>query len=259
MTEHNVQDLISVIMPIYNCEQTIRSSVESVLMQTYTNFELIIIDDASDDSTKGICSKLKAIDCRIKVITNNTNCGVLKSRSMAASKAQGEWIAFIDADDTWAPAKLEKQLRLRDSADCDLVYTSSAFSNEEGEKYKWIMHVPETVSYKKLLKQNIISNSSVLVRKEDYLRYAPPADSGRDMHEDFACWLSMLKNGLTARGIDEPLITYRISKGSKAGNKLKASTMNMNTYKYIGLGFFSRTFYQACYAINGLLKHRHFM
>jgi teichuronic acid biosynthesis glycosyltransferase TuaG len=111
--------------------------------------------------------------------------------------------------------------------------------------------------YKQLLKQNIISNSSVLVKKDLFVRFAPDNEDKHDMHEDFACWLGMLRAGHTARGIDEPLITYRLSKSSMSGNKLKAYSMNMYTYKYVGLGFFSRLYYQMCYSVNGIKKYRH--
>ena len=258
MSDHAGQELISVILPVYNGENSIETSVSSVLAQTYGNIELIIVDDASNDNTHDICSHMSRMDNRIRIITNPGNCGVLKARTKGVESAGSGWIAFIDADDSWQPEKLEKQLKLRDTAGCDLVYTGSAFSGENGKEYDWIMHVPERVGFKRLLKQNIISNSSVLMKKEDYLKYAPSGSAANEMHEDFACWLAMLRDGHTACGIDEPLITYRISKGAKTGNKFKASTMNMNTYKYIGLGFWSRIFYQTCYAFNGLLKHRHF-
>ena len=252
-------ELISVILPVYNCGQLIESSVSSVLAQTYRNLELIIVDDASDDNTSEICHSLAEKDDRIKVITNTNNSGALKARSIAVDIAKGEWVAFIDADDLWEPEKIEKQLMLRNETGCDLVYTASAFINASGKQYSWVMHVPSEVDYRRLLKQNIISNSSVLTRKKDYIKYLPSKDISNRMHEDFACWLCMLRDGRTARGIDEPLITYRLSKGSRASNKFKAAEMNMNTYKYIGLGFFERLFYEACYAVNGLIKYRHFL
>ena len=258
MTISDRSELISVILPVYNGEETVEASVSSVLAQTYRNIELIIVDDASVDKTPGIISLLAEKDSRIKIITNNTNLGRLRSRIKAVEEAKGEWIAFLDGDDLWLPEKLDKQISLRDKAKCDLIYTASSFIDENGNMYDWIMHVPVKVGYKKLLKQNIISNSSVLVRKTDFLKYSPSGEHGNDMHEDFACWLLMLRNGLVACGVDEPLITYRISKRSTSGNKKKASVMNMNTYKYIGLGFFERCFYEACYAINGLIKYRHF-
>ena len=250
--------LISVVLPAFNCEKTVESAVMSVIAQTYENLELIIVDDHSEDSTPEICRLLGELDKRIRIITNETNCGTLVSRAKAVNLSRGEWIGFIDADDLWHPEKLEKQLSLRNSTDCDLIYTASSFIDENGKMYDWVMHVPEEVGYRRLLKQNIISNSSVLVRKTAYIRYAPADEKDNDMHEDFACWLCMLRAGLIARGIDEPLITYRVSKKSTSGNKKKAAVMNMNTYKYIGLGFFERYFYEICYAFNGLIKYRHF-
>ena len=256
MTNSDGSELISVVLPVYNGERTVEASVTSVLDQTYKNIELIVTDDASSDNTAEILRRLAGQDSRIKIITNSVNSGRLRSRIKSAEIAKGEWIAFIDADDLWKPEKLEKQLALRESVGYDLIYTASDFVDENNNKFDWIMHVPVKVGYRKLLKQNIISNSSVLLRKKDYLRYSP--SDGNDMHEDFACWLDMLRNGLSAGGIDEPLITYMVSKGSTTGNKIKASSLNLNTYRYLGLNFFERSFYQSCYAVNGLIKHRHF-
>lgn len=251
-------EMISVILPAYNCEQTIEEAVASVLKQTYGDIELIIVDDGSEDKTHEICSDLAKNDKRIKLITNSVNRGRLVSRLIAVDKAESKWIAFIDSDDIWQSDKIEKQIKLRDQSECDLVYTGSAFIDWNGRVFEWVMNVPEQVDYKRLLKQNIISNSSVLVRKKDYIDYSPSIDNGKDMHEDFACWLSMLKAGLVAKGINEPLITYRISRKSVSGNKISASRMNMNTYRYLKLGFFERVFYQTCYAVNGLNKYVHF-
>lgn len=258
MTDHAVSEVISVILPAYNCEKTVEASIQSVLSQTYGNIELIIVDDASSDKTPEICRRFAGNDSRIRMITNSENRGRHFSRMNAVKNAKGEWIAFIDADDLWDSVKLEKQIELRDGSECDIVYTASAFIDEDGNKYEWIMHVPEEVGYRRLLKQNIISNSSVMVRKSDFLNFSPSEESGSNMHEDFACWLGMLRAGHTARGIDEPLIIYRVSKKSATGNKVSASKLNMNTYRYLKLGFFERLFYQSCYALNGLVKHSHF-
>ena len=258
MTSVDRSELISVIMPAHNSARTLESAAASVLDQTHENLELLIVDDASSDNTPEICRALAASDDRVRVISNTCNMGALRSRLKAAKEAKADWIAFLDSDDLWKADKLTKQLAVRDDAGCDIVYTGSAFMNESGQSYEWIMHVPDSTEYKKLLKQNIISNSSVLVNKDAFIRFAPDEGDNRVMHEDFACWLGMLRSGLTARGIDEPLITYRISKGSKSGSKINASSMNMNTYEYLGLGFFSRLYYQMCYSVNGLKKYRHF-
>jgi len=249
--------IVSVIMPAYNSAGTLVDAVSSVLKQTYENIELLISDDASTDDTPEICQTLASRDRRVRVISNPSNLGALKTRLKAVKEAKGEWIAFLDSDDLWRPDKLLKQLALRDDTGCDLVYTGSSFIDENGRPFEWIMHVPERIQYRQLLRQNIISNSSVLVKKDLFLRFAPDSEDKHDMHEDFACWLGMLRAGINARGIDEPLITYRLSKSSMSGNKFKAYSMNMNTYKYVGLGFFSRLYYQMCYSVNGIKKYRH--
>lgn len=255
MPDHS--ELVSVIMPAYNSARTLEDAASSVLEQTYENIELLIADDDSSDDTSEICQALASKDSRVHVITNTSNQGALKTRLKAVKEAKGEWIAFLDSDDLWKPDKLSKQLTLRDDTGCDLVYTGSSFIDDNGRPFEWIMHVPERIEYRQLLRQNIISNSSVLVKKDLFVRFAPDNEDKHDMHEDFACWLGMLRAGHTARGIDEPLITYRLSKSSMSGNKLKAYSMNMYTYKYVGLGFFSRLYYQMCYSVNGIKKYRH--
>ena len=252
-----MSDLVSVILPAYNCEKTLTDTLESVLNQTYKDLEIILINDAAKDGTHAICDSFAKKDQRIRYYINSNNLGTLETRVRAINLAKGEWIAFVDSDDLWSPDKLEKQFALQKATGCDLVYTASSFINETGEPFKWIMHVPEEVSYKRLLRQNIISNSSVLLRKSDFLKYSPYSEREKDMHEDFACWLCMLRAGLKARGINEPLITYRIHKKSISSNKVNASKLNMNTYKYIGLDLFERYFYQCCYAVNGILKYMH--
>jgi len=251
-------DLVSVILPAYNCEKTLRDTLDSVLDQTYRDFEIVLINDAATDGTSAICDSYAKKDARVRYFVNSKNLGTLETRVRAINLAKGEWIAFIDSDDIWSPDKLEKQFALQKATGCDLIYTASSFINENGEPFKWIMHVPEEVTYKKLLRQNVISNSSVLMRKRDYLKYSPFTERERDMHEDFACWLCMLRAGLTARGINEPLITYRLHKNSSSSNKVNAAKLNMNTYRYIGLGLLERYFYQGCYAVNGVLKYMHF-
>lgn len=253
-----MSDLVSVILPAYNCEKTLADTLESVLNQTYKDLEIILINDAAKDGTHGICESFAKRDERVRYFINTNNLGTLETRVRAINLAKGEWIAFVDSDDLWSPDKLEKQFALQKATNCDLVYTASSFINEEGQPFNWIMHVPEEITYKRLLRQNIISNSSVLMRKRDYLKYSPYTERGCDMHEDFACWLCMLRAGLTARGINEPLISYRLHKNSSSSNKVNASKLNMNTYKFIGLGFFERLFYQGCYAVNGVLKYMHF-
>lgn len=227
-------------------------AVESVLKQTYQNLELIIVDDASKDKTVEIAQRYAENDNRVRVICNKKNVGVSKTRHRAVDAARGQWLAFLDSDDAWKEDKLEKQIDLQRKKNGKLIFTGSAFMDEEGHTIDWILHAPQEICYRKLLKQNLISNSSVLVEKQIYQQYEAIGD---DMHEDFACWIKILRSGTKAFGIDEPLLIYRISGKSKSGNKLKAAKMNWNTYRAVGMNVFFAGYYMIWYTINGLKKY----
>lgn len=247
-------ELVSIIMPAYNAAKTLPQAVTSALAQTYGNFELIIIDDCSTDGTGALAQDYCRQDPRIRLLSNRHNSGASQTRHNGVAQARGQWLAFLDSDDVWAADKLEKQMSLQISSGADLVYTGSAFIDSEGNAKDWTLHVPQTICYRKLLKQNLISNSSVLVRRERYLECEC---LGEGLHEDFVCWLRMLRGGAQARGIDEPLLIYRLSPGSKSGNKLKAARMNWRAYRVAGLGLPAAAYYMGFYAVNSLRKYRH--
>ena len=251
--EQNQGPLVSIIMAAYNAEKTINAAIQSVIDQTYTNWELIIVDDYSSDNTSVIVAEKKASDTRIRYFRNNVNSGVSITRKKGLEEAKGDWIAVLDSDDMWTREKLEKQINLAFLREAELVFSGSAFMDNNGERIDWILHVPTTIKYKRLLKQNLVSNSSVLVKKELYSQFYVVGD---EMHEDFAMWLLITKTGRVAYGIDEPLLIYRIADNSKSSNKIKAAKMNWNTYRYVGLRRISSLYYMCWYTVNGLLKYR---
>lgn len=244
--------LISIIMAAYNAENTIKQAIESVLNQTYTNFELLVVDDASKDKTVEIVKRFSKHDDRVKLILNEQNKGISYTRKHALDIANGTWIAILDSDDKWEEDKLEKQIKLQNETNANLIFTGSSFINAKGDPIDWCFHAPKKVSYHQLLKQNVISNSSALVRKKLYEKNYAVGDS---MHEDFAIWLNILKDVEFAYGIDEPLLIYRIAKSSKSGNKLKAAIMNWNTYRYIGLNVFQTFYYEMWYMVKSIIKY----
>lgn len=254
MNSLETPETISIIMAAYNAEKTIRQAVESVLAQTYPCFELLIVNDCSTDATAAIAAEYAAKDARVKLLNNPKNAGVSVTRSNGMEAASGTWIAVLDSDDAWLPEKLEKQMALQKKTGAKLLYTASRFMDHQGNAMDWVLHVPETVTYRKLLKQNIISNSSSLCRKDLFETHYTVGDA---MHEDFALWLNILKNGEIAYGVDEPLLVYRISANSKSGNKLKAAKMNWNTYRRVGLSIPEAMYYELWYVIKGVLKYRH--
>ena len=245
--------LVSVIMAAYNAEKTIEQSINSVLNQTYPAVELLVVDDYSQDRTVKLVENIMARDNRVRLIYNKENSGVSYTRKHGLEEAKGAWIAILDSDDIWAPEKLEKQIILQKKMNADLLFTGSAFMDSDGQPIDWYLHAPSEVTYRHLLKRNVLSNSSSLVRKELYEKYYAVGDG---MHEDFAVWLGILKEGKKAYGVDEPLLTYRIAKSSKSGNKIKAAKMNWNTYRYIGLNPLSAFYYECWYVVKGLMKYK---
>ena len=219
--------LISIIMAAYNAEKTIEQAINSVLSQTYPDFELLVVNDCSTDKTAMLAEAIVKKDDRVRLISNEKNSGVSYTRKHGLEEASGEWVAILDSDDAWAPEKLEKQINLQKKTNADLLFTGSAFMDADGKPIDWYLAAPAEVTYRQLLKQNVLSNSSALVRKELYAKYYAVGDG---MHEDFALWLNILKDGRKAYGVDEPLLIYRIAKSSKSGNKFKAAKMNWNTY-----------------------------
>lgn len=221
--------------------------------QTYPAVELLVVDDYSQDRTVKLVENIMARDNRVRLIYNKENSGVSYTRKHGLEEAKGAWIAILDSDDIWAPEKLEKQIILQKKMNADLLFTGSAFMDSDGQPIDWYLHAPSEVTYRHLLKQNVLSNSSSLVRKELYEKYYAVGDG---MHEDFAVWLGILKEGKKAYGVDEPLLTYRIAKSSKSGNKIKAAKMNWNTYRYIGLNPLSAFYYECWYVVKGLMKYK---
>lgn len=244
--------MISIIMAAYNAEKTIGIAINSVLAQSYIDWELLVINDCSKDHTAEVVASFT--DPRIRLLQNETNSGVSISRKKGMEAANGEWIAVLDSDDAWAPDKLEKQIKLARETGAELIFTGSAFMDDEGNPIDWQLHVPTKLPYRELLKQNLVSNSSVLVKAALYKQFYAIGD---DMHEDFAIWLRITKTGRVAYGIDEPLLIYRVASSSKSSNKIKAAKMNWNTYRYIGLNPVAASYYMCWYIAKGILKYRH--
>ena len=243
-------------MPAYNAERYICQAIDSVLSQTYKNFELIIVNDCSTDNTQKIIEKMRNKDNRIKIYKNEKNCGVSFTRNFAVSKAKGEWVAFLDSDDMWTQNKLEEQMKFIDEQPDEpiIVYTASSFINENDEKYKYQSNVPYKVDYKNLLKQNVISCSSVLIQKKCFNEISWENDR---VHEDFLLWLKVLKKyDIYAYGINKPLLIYRISNNSRSGNKIKATRMTYNVYKCMELKYLERLYYMSNYIIKSLKKYK---
>lgn len=247
--------MVSIIMPAFNAARFLEEAIQSVLDQTYRDWELLVIDDGSADQTAQIAEAFSREDARIRLIKNEYNMGVAETRNRGVALAAGEWIAFLDSDDCWHPEKLEKQLAFARENGAEFVFSGSAFMNEQSERLDYYLSVPRTISYKELLKQNRISCSSVLIRRELIAAY--PMKHAADMHEDFAVWLKILRGrDIRAFGVDEPLLIYRVRAASKSGNKIKAGLMTFRVYRYLGIPLCPAWYYWCCYLVRNVKKYR---
>ena len=248
------RSLISVVVPAWRAEKTLAATLDSILSQTWRELEVLVVDDASPDGTLALAQSYAAKDPRVRVIAQPENGGVSKARNRGVREARGGWIAFLDSDDLWMPEKLERQMTLAaQHPEAGLFFTGSAFISEDDHKYGYTLSVPERVNYRRLLGQNVISCSSVLVRRELMERYPMGNDA---IHEDFAVWLKILREEPWAYGVNEPLLVYRVSRSSKSGNKLKAARMTFGTYRYVRVPLPLAVWSGVLYTVRGIRKFR---
>lgn len=246
-----IDGLISVVTPMYNSEQYIGETIASVRNQSYENWEMIIVDDCSTDQSADIVKKQMEEDARIHYYQNNENKGVAQSRNMAIKKAQGRYLAFLDSDDIWMKDKLEKQVTYMKQNEVGFCYSACKVIDERGNDTGKVRHVPEQVSYKQLLKGNCIPCLTVVIDREQFDMVVMPDIP----HEDYATWLSILKAGKSAYGINEVLAEYRVSSKSISGNKFQAMRWTWSMYrKYLRLGILRSIFCFSCYVMAAIRK-----
>ena len=247
---------VSVVIPCYNSNRTIKKCVESALSQEEVLLEVIVVDDGGSEKAADVLTDFLC-DERLNIIRLEKNKGVANARNTGVKAANGEYIAFLDSDDWWDGRKLKKQLEIFENNGTNeniaLVCTGREIYDSRGNATGKYIGVKEKITYEDLLKTNSINCSSVLIPKKTALEFPMGHDN---MHEDYITWLSILKKYGTAYGIDEPLLKYRMDIKSKSGNKFKSAYMTYNVYKYLGLNFFQRIYHMMTYTINGIKKYR---
>ena len=187
-----MNDLVSVIMPAYNCEQTVLASVESVQHQTYNNWELIIVDDCSTDNTFEICERIALVNEKIKVVSLSQNGGVANARNKAISLSKGRFLAFLDSDDLWDRNKLSTQVKLMQSTSGGLCITGYKKISHDGRSVGRAVIINPHISIHKLLKTNPIITSSVLIDQEKY----PDVILKNEYYDDIVLWYEIFGFGM---------------------------------------------------------------
>lgn len=248
-------DKVSVITPAYNASKYIASTIESVQSQTHKNWEMLIVDDGSKDSTADIVRKYADKDKRIRLISQK-NAGSAAARNNALRNAEGKYICFLDADDLWDKDFLDSQIKFLKDRDAALVFASYRRINENGKEILKPFIVPDKVNYSGLLKTCSISCLTALFDKEaigdQYFN-----EDLKSMRDDFVFWLQILKRIPFAYGNPEVLASYRVFSTSTTGNKKKVIKPQFNVYyKVEKLGMIKSVYYLTQWAINGFIKYK---
>lgn len=246
------QPLVSVIMPCYNMEKYLPFTIESVRQQRFTDWELLIVDDASNDGTAEVLQQASAQDQRIRWMVKPIHSGIVDSRNRCIQMAQGRYLAFLDADDLWYPEKLQRQLEFMKAHNASFCYTSYQLIDEEGTKMDKIIHTAGNLQYHDYLRNTIIGCSTVMIDNNAIEDVTVPDFR---TSEDTATWLDILKKGITAYALDEPLTAYRIRRKSASSNKMKAAADLWRVYrKHEEMSFIKTFSYFLSYAFNAIKK-----
>ncbi len=244
---------VSVITPSYNSEKFIAQTIESVINQTYTNWEMIIIDDCSSDNSVEIITSFQRIDKRIKLIKLEGNQGAAVARNKGIELSKGRFIAFLDSDDLWLPEKLEKQLQFMIDQQVIFSYSSYKMINETNKpvgRFK----APTKQSYNDILKTCSIGCLTVIYDTHTVGKVYMPLIKRR---QDFGLWLRLLKRIEFAYGIQDDLAIYRKREHSISSNKLVAAKYQWRIYREVEqLTYCKSLYYFVHYALNGIIKHK---
>lgn len=246
-------DLVSIIVPVYNAGKFILDTIETVKKQTYQNWELILVDDKSSDDSMKIIKKNVKSDKRIKIIELKNNSGAAYARNIGIDYSNGEYLCFLDADDLWDECKLQKQVEFIKMKNAEFIYSSYEFADENGIPNGKVVVVPKEIDYKGALKNTTIWTCTVmfnmnLLSKDDIKM--PNVYS-----EDTACWWKVLKKIKCAFGMQDVLAYYRRSAGTLSSNKFIAIKRIWNLYRNVEkLSFLNSCICFFYYAINAIKR-----
>ena len=242
--------LVSIIMPMYNCEKYVEQSILSVVEQTFPDWELIICDDGSKDGSLQIAKEYEKQDSRVHVIQNQVNSGVSVARNKALEIAKGKYICLLDSDDLYDKNYLEKQIAfIKEHGQFVMCSFRRLAPNSTTEYF-----VPKKATLRRILKGSCFTPLNVLIDRE--LIGDTRFDKDSEV-EDFVFFCKLLKKTKYAYGNREVLASYRIVENSRSSNKKKLIGRMWRVYhKELGYNFFASLFYLFCWGVHGLFKYR---
>ena len=245
------ENKVSIIIPVYNAEKFIGKTIESVLNQTYKNWEMLIFNDKSKDNSLKIIKKYSEKDERIKVVDSKENVGVVTARNKLIEIATGEFIAFLDADDYWKQNKLEKQIKFMRKNNALISCTEYTRVTEDEKEINDII-IKEIITYEDMLKNNYLGCLTVVYNANKLgKRYFKE----RKKNEDYVLWLEIVKETKIIFGLKENLAFYRVLNNSRSSNKIKVAKDRWEVYRKIErLSLLKSIYYFLQYVIRALKK-----
>lgn len=245
------EELVSIIMPAYNSERFISDSIDSVIDQSYQNWELLIVDDKSTDNTPAIIQGYLDNDQRIYLKILEENSGAAVSRNNAVERANGKYLAFLDSDDLWEPDKLSNQIKFMEENDYGFTSTSFEEINEDNQLSGNITKSHKKLDYDGVLKY-CPGNSTVIYNADKLGKFYIPDIKKRN---DFAMWLQVIKKANYLYGLESAFTKYRISEGSLSSNKFDLVKYQWKVYREIeGLSLLKSTSLLLHKTVSVLLK-----
>lgn len=245
--------MVSIVVPVYNAAPFLRETIDCIQRQTYTDWELLLVDDCSTDNSVAVIEEYQSQDARIRLLHAPKNQGAAQSRNQGAEASKGRYLCYLDADDVWSEEKLEKELAFMKQKDAAFVFTGYEFADERAVGLGKIVRVPETITYQQALRNTVIFTSTVMF---DLTKIAKELVKMPDVaSEDTATWWKILKTGMTAYGLDENLVRYRRSSNTLSSNKWMAIKRIWNLYRrQEQLGVLASAFCFVCWAKGAVLR-----
>ncbi len=248
-----IKDKVSIIIPVYNAEKFISKTIDSVLSQTYENWEILIMNDKSTDNSYNIIQEYARRDSRIRLVNTEKNMGVVRGRNFLTDMAEGEYIAFLDADDYWHKDKLKKQISFMKEGDISISCTEYTRITEKGEPINEIK-IKREITYRDLLKNNYMGCLTVVY---DVGKLGKRYFKERNKNEDYVLWLEIVKETGKIYGLKENLAFYRVLDNSRSSNKSDAAKVRWEIYRKVeNLSLLQSVYYFIHYVIAALKKTR---
>jgi teichuronic acid biosynthesis glycosyltransferase TuaG len=244
--------LVSVITPAYRAARFIEQTIASVRAQSFQNWEMLVVDDASPDGTADLVARLAEADPRVRLYRKPVQSGASASRNLAIDAARGRWLAFLDSDDMWLPDKLERQLAFAERSGGAFLYGGFRRISEDGNRVGRFVRVPARIDYHGLLTNTCIGTLTVMLDRE---RLPPVVFPDLRRGNDFAAWLLLLRAGGWAYGLNEDLGRYRTVSNSLSSRRVRTSSWVWRVYRETaGLDVVRSLWCFSHYAVRGAMK-----